>query len=86
MEYIFVSLAELTKVYTQKRTHVQRSNYTDNTMGQHEVYIEKMTLRFKILVYTNVLMLRSHTSTAPSLTQANTVDDLGDQTTSYTDF
>lgn len=55
-------------------------------MGLHEVYIEKMTLRFKILVYTNVLMLRSHTSTAPSLTQANTVDDLGDQTTSYTDF
>ena len=35
---------------------------------------------------TYVLWLRSHTSTAPSLTQANTVETRGDQHTSGTAF
>ena len=39
-----------------------------------------------ILMLTYVLILRSQTSTAPSLTHANTVEDLGDHVTSYTDF
>ena len=56
-------------------------------IGQAEFSGLFLTLKFHYLrASTYVLTLRSHTSTAPSFTQANTVEDLGDQAMSYTGF